>query len=60
MTPAVSDPQTPSMGHPPPSSGGGGPSTTFVVTAVIPPVLAVVALLAWRLPRDEIAHPLDR
>jgi MFS family permease len=33
---------------------------TFVVAAVVPPVLAVVALLAWRLPRDEIAHPLDR
>ena len=33
---------------------------TFVVAAVVPPVLAVVALLAWRLPRDEVAHPLDR
>ena len=33
---------------------------TFVAAAVVPPVLAVVALLAWRLPRDEVAHPLDR
>lgn len=33
---------------------------TFVVAAVVPPVLAVVAILAWRLPRDEAAHPLDR
>jgi hypothetical protein len=22
-------------------------------------VLAVIALVAWRLPRDELAHPLD-
>jgi MFS family permease len=33
---------------------------TFVVAAVVPPVLAVVAIVAWRLPRDEVAHPLDR
>jgi MFS family permease len=32
---------------------------TFVVSAAVPPVLAVIALLAWRLPRDEIAHPLE-
>lgn len=32
---------------------------TFVVAALVPPVLAVVALAAWRLPRDELAHPLD-
>jgi MFS family permease len=31
---------------------------TFVVAAVVPPVLAVVALLAWRLPHDELAHPI--
>jgi MFS family permease len=31
---------------------------TFVVAATVPPVLAVLALLAWRLPRDELAHPL--
>jgi predicted MFS family arabinose efflux permease len=36
-----------------------GIPVTFVVAAVVPPVLAVVALLAWRLPRDEIAHPID-
>jgi hypothetical protein len=27
---------------------------------VVPPVLAAVAIVAWRLPRDEVAHPLDR
>ena len=37
-----------------------GIPATFVVAALVPPVLAVVALLAWRLPRDELAHPLDR
>ena len=37
-----------------------GIPTTFVVAALVPPVLAVGALLAWRLPRDEVAHPLDR
>jgi len=37
-----------------------GIPVTFVVAALIPPVLAVVALVAWRLPRDELAHPLDR
>ena len=36
-----------------------GIPVTFVVAAVAPPVLAVVALLAWRLPGDELAHPLD-
>ena len=37
-----------------------GIPATFVVAAWSPPLLAVVALVAWRLPRDEIAHPLDR
>ena len=37
-----------------------GIPTTFVVAALVPPVLAVVATVAWRLPRDELAHPLDR
>ena len=37
-----------------------GIPATFVIAALVPPVLAVVALLAWRLPRDELAHPLDR
>ena len=35
-----------------------GIPATFVVAAVVPPVLAMVALLAWRLPREELAHPL--
>ncbi len=32
---------------------------TFVLVATIPVFLALAALLAWRLPRDELAHPLD-
>jgi hypothetical protein len=32
---------------------------TFVLIGIVPVFLAVAALLAWRLPRDEIAHPLD-
>ena len=36
-----------------------GIPTTFVIAALVPPVLAVVAIVAWRLPRDEVAHPLD-
>jgi predicted MFS family arabinose efflux permease len=37
-----------------------GIPAAFVVAALVPPVLAVLALVAWRLPRDEVAHPLDR
>jgi predicted MFS family arabinose efflux permease len=32
---------------------------TFVVAATVPTLLAVVALVVWGLPRDELAHPLD-
>ena len=32
---------------------------TFVLAGAVPLVLAVVAILAWRLPRDEVAHPLE-
>ncbi len=35
-----------------------GITTTFLVAGLVPPVLAVVAVLAARLPADEIAHPL--
>ena len=35
-----------------------GIPAAFVVAAVVPPILAVVALLVWRLPRDELTHPL--
>jgi MFS family permease len=31
----------------------------FLVAGTVPVFLAVAALLAWRLPRDEVAHPLD-
>lgn len=36
-----------------------GISTTFLVAALAPPVLAVIAVVAGRLPADERAHPLD-
>jgi MFS family permease len=36
-----------------------GLTATFLIAGLAPPVLAVVATLAWRLPADEIAHPLD-
>jgi MFS family permease len=32
---------------------------TFVLAGAIPVFLAVAAILGWRLPADEIAHPLD-
>ena len=43
-----------------PASGLIGSAATFLVAGLAPPVLAVVALLAARLPADEVAHPLDR
>jgi hypothetical protein len=36
-----------------------GYGAVFMVAAFVPPVLAVVAVLAARMPRDELAHPLD-
>jgi predicted MFS family arabinose efflux permease len=36
-----------------------GRTATFLVGGLAPPVLAVIAILAARLPADEIAHPLD-
>src|SRR3954451_25389379 len=36
-----------------------GLTTTFLLAGLAPPVLAVIAILAWRLHVDEIAHPLD-
>ncbi|WP_258799723.1 MFS transporter [Protaetiibacter mangrovi] len=36
-----------------------GYTPVFLVAALVPPVLAVVAILAARMPRDELAHPLD-
>jgi len=36
-----------------------GLTTTFVVAGLAPLVMAVVAIVAARLPADEIAHPLD-
>ena len=34
-----------------------GIPTTFVLAGAVPVFLAVAAILAWRLPADEIAHP---
>ncbi|MGY1623764.1 MFS transporter [Geodermatophilus sp. SYSU D00965] len=42
-----------------PVSGLIGSSATFLVAGLAPPLLAVVAVLAARMPADEVAHPLD-
>jgi predicted MFS family arabinose efflux permease len=42
-----------------PVSEAIGMRTTFYVAALAPTVLAVVAVLAARMPADELAHPLD-
>jgi MFS family permease len=36
-----------------------GLTATFLVGGLVPPVLAAIAIVAARLPADEIAHPLD-
>lgn len=36
-----------------------GFTATFAIAAFVPPLLAVVAIVAGRLPRDEITNPLD-
>jgi MFS family permease len=36
-----------------------GSGATFLVAGLAPPLLAAVAVLAARMPSDEIAHPLD-
>ncbi len=41
-----------------PISGAIGIRATFLVAGVVPTVLAVLAIVLWRLPADEIAHPL--
>ena len=41
-----------------PVSGVLGMRTTFLLAGVVPGVVALVALLAARLPQDELAHPL--
>lgn len=42
-----------------PVSAAVGLAPTFLVAGLVPPVLALVAVLAARLPADELAHPLD-
>jgi MFS family permease len=36
-----------------------GVPMTFVLAGLVPVFLAVAAILGWRLPADEIAHPID-
>jgi MFS family permease len=36
-----------------------GVTPAFVVAGLVPVVLAVIAIVAARMPRDELAHPLD-
>jgi MFS family permease len=36
-----------------------GVPLTFVLAGAIPVFLAIAAIVGWRLPQDEIAHPLD-
>jgi hypothetical protein len=36
-----------------------GLTTTFLIAGLAPPMMAVVAILAARLPADELEHPLD-
>ncbi|MGY1609848.1 MFS transporter [Geodermatophilus sp. SYSU D00700] len=42
-----------------PVSEAVGLTGTFLLAGLVPPVLAVAAVLAWRLHVDELAHPLD-
>ena len=36
-----------------------GLTPTFLLAGLAPPVLGAIAIVVWRLPADEIAHPLD-
>ncbi len=42
-----------------PVSGLVGLTGTLLLAGLVPTVLAVAAILGWRLPADELAHPLD-
>jgi hypothetical protein len=41
-----------------PVSEAIGLRTTFLIAGVVPAAAAVVTIVAARLPRDEVAHPL--
>jgi MFS family permease len=43
-----------------PVSAGIGPGATFAIAGLLPTVVAVLAIVAARMPKDELAHPLDR
>lgn len=36
-----------------------GLAPAFLIAGLMPPVLAVTAIMAFRMPRDELEHPLD-
>jgi len=42
-----------------PVSGGIGLGVTFAVAGLLPTAFAVVAIVLARMPKDELAHPLD-
>ncbi|MGD9990727.1 MFS transporter [Pseudonocardia sp.] len=42
-----------------PIGEGVGIPLTFLLTGTVPVLLAVAAVVGWRLDRDELAHPLD-
>ena len=42
-----------------PVSEAIGLRATFLIAGIVPAIAAVVAILAARLPQDELAHPLD-
>jgi hypothetical protein len=42
-----------------PVSTGIGLGATFVLAGLVPTVLAVLAIVIAKMPKDELAHPLD-
>jgi MFS family permease len=42
-----------------PVSAGIGVGTTFVLAGALPTVIAVLAIVLAKMPKDELAHPLD-
>lgn len=42
-----------------PVSDAIGLEATFLIAGIAPGVFAIVAILVWRLPEDELANPLD-
>jgi hypothetical protein len=42
-----------------PVSDAIGLRPTFFIAGAAPSAFAIAAILVWRLPEDEVAHPLD-